>query len=273
MKRLLATALALSTLSLRALTLDAPLPAYAAPDVKAPILGTARTGTILTDGTAPAGWAAVSLEGPHTVYVTQKDTLKNFEVRPGAAYLSQPRPDAPVLGLADEKDPAEFADIAGRYNKFSLKKPVTAYVRVTPADATPVAPVATPVKPVPSAPASAEPAAPALMNDLTGTLNNDIPASSPTTPGQSAQLGEPRLARTFFGVVASTRNPLRPRRPYDFQLNDGSGARIAYLDISRLLLTEQIEAFIDRPVILFGTAEPVGTSREIVIRVETLKLQ
>jgi len=39
------------------------------------------------------------------------------------------------------------------------------------------------------------------------------------------------------------------------------------------MLTEQIEAFIDRPVTLFGTAEPLGTTREIVIRVETLKLQ
>lgn len=279
MKRLLATALALTTLSLRALTLDAPLPAYASPDVKAPILGTARTGTILTDGTAPSGWAAIALEGPHTVYVTQKDTLKNFEVRPGAAYLSQPRPDAPVLGLADEQDAAEFADIAGRYNKFSLKKSLPAYVRVTPADATLVAPVATPAEPAFTQSETAAPTpaatetAPALMADLTGTLNNDIPASSPTTPGQSAQLGEPRLARTFFGVVASTRNPLRPRRPYDFQLNDASGARIAYLDISRLLLTEQVEAFIARPVTLFGTAEPIGTSREIVIRVETLKLQ
>jgi hypothetical protein len=77
-------------------------------------------------------------------------------------------------------------------------------------------------------------------------------------PAAKEELGEPRLARTFFGVVASTRNPLRPRRPYDFQLNDASGARIAFLDISRLMLTEQIEAFIDRPVTLFGTLPPAA---------------
>ena len=274
MKRLVLSCLALAA-TLRAVTLDAPLPAYASPDPRAPILGTARTGTLVTAGTAPSGWAAISLEGPHTVYVTHKDTLKNFEVRPGAAYLAQPRPDAPVVGLAGDQDAAEFADIAGRYNKFSLKKPITAYVRLAPADAAPVAPVAgTPpaAEPAP-APVAAAPAAPALMEDLTGSLNNDIPAASPTPPGQSAQRGEPRLARTFFGVVASTRSALRPRRPYDFQLSDASGARIAYLDISRLLLTEQIEAFIDRPVALFGTAEPLGSGREIVIRVETLKLQ
>ncbi len=273
MKRLTLIALAFATLGLRAATLEAPLPAYASPDAQAPILGTAPAGTRVTAGTAPSGWAAVALEGPHTVYVTQKDTLKNFEVRPGAAYLSQPRPDAPVLGLADEKDAAEFADIAGRYNKFSLKKTITAYVRATPADAAPVTPVATATVPAAAATPAPAPAAPPLMEDLTGTLTNDLPAASATTPGRSAQVGEPRLARSFFGVINSTRSALRPRRPYDFQLSDASGARIAYLDISRLLLTEQIEAFIDRPVALFGTAEPLGSGREIVIRVETLKLQ
>jgi hypothetical protein len=90
-------------------------------------------------------------------------------------------------------------------------------------------------------------------------------------PGQSVQSGEPRLARAFFGVVASTRNPLRPRRPWDFQLNDDGGSRIAYLDISRLLLTEQIDAFIGRPVSILGTVENVGS--DLVIRVESLKLQ
>ena len=48
-------------------------------------------------------------------------------------------------------------------------------------------------------------------------------------------------------------------------------ARIAYLDISKLLLTEQIDAFLGRPVSILGTAENVG--RDLVIRVESLKLQ
>ncbi|MEN9841621.1 MAG: hypothetical protein RL376_1421 [Verrucomicrobiota bacterium] len=267
MKRFLFTALALLTAAARAATLEAPLPAFAAPDAKAPILGTAVAGTKLANVAAPAGWAAVELAGPHTVYVTEKDTLKNFEVRPAGAYHAAPRADSPVVGLAGEKDPAEFVDIAGRYNKFILKKTLIAYVRATP---TPVAPVAATAA---SSAAPASPAAPALLGDLNATLRNDIPASSPTAPGKSAQLGEPRLARTFYGTVASTRNPLRPRRPYDFQINDSAGARIAYIDISRLLLTEQIEAFVGRPVYILGTAETLGAGNEIVIRCETLKLQ
>ncbi len=272
MKRSLLTALALLAAALaRADTLATAQPAYASPSETALILGTAQAGSRLATSPAPSGWQAVELAGPHTVYVLEKDTLKNFDVRPGAAYYAAPKADAPVIGLAGDNDSAEFADIAGRFNKFSLKKPLVAYVRVAPV---PVAPVAEPTsaKPAPGDVAAPLPAAP--LTDSSATLRNDIPANSPVAPGHGLEAGEPRLARTFFGTVASTRNPLRPRRPYDFQLNDASGARIAYLDISKLLLTERIEAFIDRPVALFGTAEPIGIAgKEIVIHVETLKLQ
>ncbi len=271
----LAIALVLAALSLpgaRAVVLEAPLPAYASPDASAPILGTAQSGTALSSVPAPAGWAAVELAGPHAVYVTHKDTLKNFEVRPGAAYLSAPRANAPVLGLAGENDVAEFADVEGKFNKFSLNKPLVAYVRVPVA---PVAQVAAPAHaPASHAAATPAPAAdtlPPLMDDLPGTLSQNIPANRPVAPGQSVESGEPRLARTFFGIVASSRNPLRPRRPHDFQLNDDGGTRIAYLDISKLLLTEQIEAFVGRPVSILGTAETAGN--DLVIRVESLKLQ
>lgn len=275
MKRILRPALALvfGVLALpaaRAATLEAALPAYASPDASAPVLGTAKAGTKIAAGTAPSGWAAVELAGPHTVYVTEKDTLKDFEVRPGAAYYAQPKTNAPVLGLAGDKDSAEFADVAGKFNKFSLNKTIIAYVRIP---ATPVAPVAPATKPAAPAASPAAPAAslPPLMDDLPSTLPQNIPASRPVAPGQGVEAGEPRLARAFFGIVASSRSVLHPRRPWDYQINDDGGSRVAYLDISKLLLTEQIDAFLGRPVAILGTAETVG--RDLVIHVESLKLQ
>lgn len=273
MKRHLLLALALCAAA-RAATLPASLPAYASPDERSPILGTAQAGSPLATIAAPSGWQAVELAGPHTVYVVEKDTLKNFEVRPGAAYLSAPRPDAPVIGLAGEKDPVDFADIAGRYNKFSLRKPVVAYVRVQPDNVTPIAPVAVaPAVTTPAAPAPRTPAAPVAPVPYEAVLRDDIPSSTPAPPGRGLEAGEPRLARTFFGTIESTRSALRPRRPHDFQLNDAAGQRIAFIDVSRLLQTEQINAFIGRPVVIFGTAQPVGPGRDIVIQAETLKLQ
>ncbi|TAG29155.1 MAG: hypothetical protein EAZ36_04560, partial [Verrucomicrobia bacterium] len=208
------------------------------------------------------------------VFVTEADTLKNFQVRPGAAYYSAPRPDAPVMGLAGNEDPAEFADIVGRYNKFSLNKPLVAYVLVPVTTVVALAPAPEPAVVVAAAPAPIAEWSESFPADTTATLREDIPARSPVASGQTSELGEPGLARTFFGTVASTRNPLRPRRPFDFQLLDEGGSRIAYLDVSRLMLTERVEAFLGRPVTLFGLAEPLGISgNEIVIRVETFKLQ
>lgn len=279
MKRLLHLALLLSlgVVTAHAATLPAPLPAYASPNDQAPVLGTAAAGSRIVISPAPSGWQAVELAGPHTVYVAEKDTLKNFEVRPGAAYLSAPRADAPVVGLAGDKDPANFADVAGRYNKFSLNKPIVAYVRAQP---TPVSPVVSAPPPAPiaaAAPAPVTPTSPApgvpSAPSYEATLRNDIPATSPVSPGRGIEPGEPRLARTFFGTLAPTRSAFRPRRPHDFQLNDSAGQRVAYIDVSRLMQTEQIDAFIGRPVTIFGTAQVVGPSNDVVIQAETLKLQ
>ncbi len=276
----LAALLGLAATSAHATTLPAALPAYASPDANALVLGNAPAGAKVLAGVAPSGWSAVELPGPHTVFVAEKDTLKNFEVRPGAAYHAAPSADAPVIGLAGETDQVEFADVAGRYNKFSLRGPVTAYVRVaTPvADAAPVAPVAealpvsATVDTTDTLPNQAD--APPPFADLANTLPVEGPArQDPVAAGRGVEAGEPRLARTFFGVVASTRNPLRPRRPHDYQLIDAGGARIAYLDISRLLLTERMEAYVGRPVFILGSVAPVGSSSELVIQVDSLKLQ
>jgi hypothetical protein len=75
------------------------------------------------------------------------------------------------------------------------------------------------------------------------------------------------------GKFVSTRKPLRPRRPYDWALEDDAGKRYAYLDISKLLLTEQIESYVDHAVVVFGSAKPIPNSKEFVIEVESLQLK
>jgi hypothetical protein len=282
MKRNLLTALlaaafcAAGVLSSRAAGLAEAATAYAAPDASSTVLGTAKAGSRLATTPAPSGWQAVELAGPHTVFVAEKDTLKNFDVRPGASYFAAPRADAAVVGLANEKDPVQFADIAGRYNKFSLNRALIGYVRLPVSAVAPVAslpaeslpPIAAtyPLEPTPAAPISSS------ASDA-NVLRQDIPASTPVGPGQGLGAGEPQLARIFFGTLESTRNPLRPRRPHDFQLNDDNGNRFAFLDTSHLLLTEKLETFIGRNVTILGTAEPAPNSRDLIIHVETLKLR
>jgi hypothetical protein len=64
-----------------------------------------------------------------------------------------------------------------------------------------------------------------------------------------------------------------PRRPYDYALNDDAGKRYAYLDLSRLLLGEEIEKYLDHGVVVFGAAKSTAEGRDIVIEVETLQLR
>ena len=85
--------------------------------------------------------------------------------------------------------------------------------------------------------------------------------------------GGSALPRQFAGRFVSTRRPLTPRRPYDYALNDEAGKRYAYVDVSKLLLTEQIEKYIDHNVVVFGAAKNVPDSKDIVIMVETLQLR
>ena len=81
------------------------------------------------------------------------------------------------------------------------------------------------------------------------------------------------LPRLLAGKFVSTRSAFRPRRPYDYALNDDAGKRYAFLDVSKLLLTEQIESYIDRAVVVFGSAKPIPGSKEFVIEVENLQLK
>ena len=84
--------------------------------------------------------------------------------------------------------------------------------------------------------------------------------------------GGAALPRQFAGWFVSTRRPFMPRRPYDYALNDDAGRRYTYLDLSKLLLTEQIEKYVGHKVVVFGRARPAG-GQDIVITVETLQLR
>lgn len=254
---LLPLAVISATLS-HAAPLTAPAAVLAAPEASAPVIADLPAGADLSPASgvkAPAGWAAVSLPGPHTVFVDDKDLLKNFDVKPGAAYRSAPSADAAVVANATAEDAVEITGLSGRWLQLSLKRDLVGYLQtsapksaVTPAPA----PVATTVTPPPAVAATQAPAG--------------------TAPGRAVEPGGSALPRIFQGTFASSRAPFRPRRPYDYQINDSRGVRYAYLDLGKLLLTEQIESYLGRTVEIYGTATNLPDSKDIVIKVETLKL-
>lgn len=221
--------------------------------------------------TTPAGWMAVELPGPFEGYVENKDLSKSLDVKPGTPIRLAPKADAGVLVTAEKGDKVEITGLRGRWTQISLEKKIIGYVNIggVPGYAPPIA-----TAPATSAPSgSSAPMQPAPM------------AAAPVTPGvygvaapgqaaPTVNLNDANsLPRQFAGRFVSTRRPFTPRRPYDYALNDDAGKRYAYLDISKLLQTDQIDKYVGHSVVVFGTAKPVPNSKEMVIQVETLQLK
>lgn len=251
-----------------------PLPATTAvhtqPDPAAPVLTYLKAGTVPTvapAAAAPAGWLAIELPGPFEGYVENKDLAKSLDVKPGAPIRFEPKPDAAVLAVAATTDKTTITGIRGKWTQISLERAVIGYFRVGESSPRPApGPVAAPASP-PSAPAPVAP--PPVAPGVYGVA----------TPGQPVAMvnlgdgGSSSLPRQFAGRFVSTRRPFTPRRPHDFALNDDAGRRFAYLDVSKLLLTDQLEKYLELQVVVFGTARNSPDGRDIIIQVETLQLK
>jgi len=261
------------TVGLQATPLTEATPVYAKADAASPVLTTLKAGTepaFTVDGSnVPAGWSAVILAGPHEVYAANKDVTKALDVRAGSPYLTEPKAGASVFTLAEKGDQTEITDYRGKWTKFRLSKPVTGFIKGSPKPAAPVVAMA----PVTSA---ASTLSTATIKDSSTPATGAVPPQAVVNIGRAAPMGDGGssvLPRLFQGKFASTHNPLRPRRPYEFQLTDDAGARYAYVDVSKLLATEQLNKYVDRTVVVYGTARSVPGSTEMVVVAESLQLR
>jgi hypothetical protein len=245
------------------------------PDRNAPAIKYLKAGTEPVPAAAalagtPAGWMAVELTGPFEGYVENKDLTKSLDVKSGTAIRTAPKADSPVLAIAEKGDKTSITGLRGKWTQISLDKPLIGYISVgaTPGYLPPIA--TTPAGSAPRSSSGPAPVAPAPVSPG---------AYGVAGPGQAAPMvnlgdgGSSTLPRQFAGRFVSTRRPFAPRRPYDYALNDEAGKRYAYLDVSKLLLTEQIEKYVDHPVVVFGTAKNAPGTKDIVIVIETLQLK
>ena len=262
-KFLRTAALALGALaSLAAAPVTVSTAVHTKPDPASPALTFLKAGTepvAAASATAPDGWFAIDLPGPFEGYVENKDLTKDLDVRPGVSIRLAPKPDAGVLAVAEKADKTSLTGLHGKWTQISLEKNLVGYIRLEGTGAS-----------VPTV---------ATTSAVSAPTTPTAPTNAPTGPGQAAPSlntgsgDSSALPRQFAGKFVSTRRPLAPRRPYDYALNDDAGKRYAYLDISKLLLTEQIENYVDRGVVVFGTAKNAPDGKEIVIMIETLQLK
>ncbi|MCC5025805.1 MAG: hypothetical protein J6386_24825 [Candidatus Synoicihabitans palmerolidicus] len=239
------------------------------PDEASAVLKLVKPGEDLPEAApampAPSGWSAVALAGPHEVFVENRFIGKDLDVKPGSPLHLKPKSDSPVLTSSTATDEIEITGLRGRWTQLRVNKRVVAYVlgSLSSSISPPVPAVTTAT--VKDTPISQSP--------------NPQPVNARPGPGRQIERTEAErtslaaLPRLFEGKLASTRSPLRPRRPYDFALESEDGIRFAYVDLTKLLLTEQIEKYLERTVVVYGVARPVPQTKDIVISVESLQLR
>lgn len=274
-------ALLTAAAGLSAAPLTSSTAVHARPDAAAPVIATLNAGTEPTPAVGIAlplssGWAAIELPGTHDAYIQNKDLQKDLEVRPGAAFRKSPKLDAPVLTTKEAGDEVSITGYHGKWTQVKVTKKIVGYIQGWSGPSSPANVAKTPAPtPPPPAPAN-KPATPAPFSPAPGAPAA-VASGGAGQPGQMVSLGDggsASLPRLFQGKFVSTKSLLRPRRPYDFQLNDSAGERYVYLDVSRLLQTEQIEKYIDHTVTVYGTAKPLPSSgKDIVVEVESLQLR
>jgi hypothetical protein len=253
----------------------APLAATTAvhtkPDESSPTITVLSPGTepVPTLGTTmantPAGWMAVELPGPFDGYVQNRDIAKSLDVRDGASIYFAPKLEAGVLTTMEKGDKSNITGLHGKWTQISLQKKITGYIRLG-AEAVYVRSA-----PLPTAPA--EPNAPMSPAPMTPVAYGVTTAGRPAPMVNLGDGGSSTLPRLFQGKFVSTRSLFHPRRPFDWALDDDGGERYAYLDMSKLLLTEQLEKYIDHHVVVYGAAKSVTGGKDIVIVVESLQLK
>jgi hypothetical protein len=257
-----------------------PLPSTTAvhtkPDDASPAVTFLKAGTdpLAASGTlatTPAGWMAVDLPGPFEGYVQDRDLTKSLDMKPGSSIYLAPKADAGVLTVAQKDDKTNITGQHGRWLQIRLERNLIGYINLggTPGYLPPIAITPATATTVPTAPASNAPMDAAPIAPVAYGSAGPGHAAPVLNPGDSTT----GLPRQFVGRLVSTRSPFHPRRPYDWALNDDAGKRYAYLDASKLLLTQQLEALADHTVVVFGAARAGADGKDLVIEAETLQLK
>jgi len=256
----------LTASSLSAAPLTKTTAVHAQPNASSPAIAVLNAGTepVVSSNSAPSGWTAVELVGPHELYVQNKDVLKSLDVKPGSNLYTEPKATAPIFSVMVKGDAAEISGLHGRWTQIKLQKKILGYIGDDSATGPVVAANYPSVKTAASAPISASPV------QIYGSPSQAAPAGQAASSTTLSPAAAAALPRMFEGTFVPAKRFLA-YKPYDYQLNDRSGQRYAFLDLSRLTKAEDPERYLSRTVTVYGTAKAIENTKDIVIEVDSIQ--
>jgi hypothetical protein len=259
-KLILAAAALAGSAALNAAPLSGPTAVQSQPDPASAVITILKAGSeqpalSAKAGPTPPGWIAVDVSGPFEGYVKNHDLTKQLDVKPGSHIYLSPKEGTAVLTIFEAGDKAEITGLHGSWTQVQLDKTLVGYIQTGTSSAVTAAPLAdTTPAPAPQAPVAA-------------------PQPSAPTPSVAPAPGDVTLSKLFEGTLTGTHSLLSPKRPYDWQLVDPDNKRIAYVDLSKLLIPDQIDNYAGHGVVVLGSLEAVKNSSDLVIHAEGLRLK
>lgn len=233
---------------------------------------------VFDDNAAQVGWRVADFTDLFTGYIADANIGKDLNPLPGSPVLSRPERTSPLLGTVSAEQPVRIID-SGVWWQVEAKFTIPVFFKIAPTPAGSISQATEVPPPLP------------LFDDLQSGIDNRTAVQStapateriqiaehatlPALTDQAAppqNLGSAIRSRRFEGTFRKSGNALGLRRPpHPFYLEDRTGRRIAWVDVSHIVITGSFKDFIDRPVILFGDMDADAHVRQRVIMARNMR--
>lgn len=208
------------------------------------------------------GWRPIAFQAELRGFVHRRFLTKDLEVRPGASIYHE-RDASPEFLLTEvsRNDAVNVGRLSGDWADVRLNKTIPAFIRYR-------APAVAEAAP---APASEEPEEDFAIRDEPARAEA-VPSLGPVITTREAIPTDGSM-RLFQGYLSQPRSFLGRQHPYPYQMVTERGNRIAYLDLSRLLITTPLENLMHYRFEFYGRAKQIEDRRDFVIEVENMRMR
>jgi hypothetical protein len=261
------------------------------PDIASPVVATVSADSPLLDGgtavldeaRAALGWQFTDYSGMTTGYVPDAKIGKDLLPVENAIIYSRPEADSPVLTVFRKDMPLEIVD-TGLWWELRLEASFPVYFVST---APPELPAVTGIATVEAQPAVTEspalpPASPSITTDPVVDTPAGTPATAPaftpsdrSTPPAVGPLRDPAFAgQSYEGIFKRSSKRFGLFRPKaDYFLENAQGRRVAWVDLSKIVIPGSISNYLDEAVIIHGPRDKVDSSRDWIIHARNMRLK